>query len=244
MKKNCEKHGEYEPFKIVIGDTQTEIGCPMCHDEAVDAAMAETERQKDIAQEARYYKKLELMNIEPNYRFATFENYETVTDEQVKAVAIVRNLVAGKIHKVLMTGRNGTGKTHLACAAVLEIGGRILTMYEISTMIRASYTALADKTELQIVDDLARIPLLVIDEIGRTKGSETEANWLSYIIDKRHVRNLPLILISNKHVKKDCQKNGCPDCLENYIGDDIMSRLSENSSLLRFSGDDYRKKRK
>ena len=118
-----------------------------------------------------------------------------------------------------------------------------MTMYEVSTTIRASYTAKAEHTELEIVDGLARLPLFVIDELGRTKGGEADQNWLSYILDKRHVRKLPTILITNKHVKKACADGGCPDCLENYITEDVMSRLSEDGVLLKFTGEDWRKKR-
>ena len=119
-------------------------------------------------------------------------------------------------------------------------------MYEISARIRASYVSGAKETELDIVDELARLPILVIDEIGRTKGSDAETNWLSYIIDKRHVRHLPIILISNKHLNKTCeyrntQQKGCKDCLENYISEDIMSRLSEDGYLVTFKEGDYRK---
>jgi DNA replication protein DnaC len=96
------------------------------------------------------------------------------------------------------------------------------------------------------VNELARLPLLAIDEIGRTKGGDAEANWLSYIIDKRHVRGLPLILISNKHAHSDCPNQSedkvCADCLEYYIGEDIMSRLCDGGVMLKFSGADYRKR--
>lgn len=189
------------------------------------------------------------MNIEKEFFDASLDNFVTPTPELQHNLIRVRELVAGNVKKIVMLGKHGNGKTHLGCAALQILGGRILTMYEISTLIRASYTVRATETELEIVQELAHLPLLVIDEIGRTKGGDAEANWLSYIIDKRHVRKLPLILISNKHARADCKEKlldgsqGCPDCLENYIGEDIMSRLCEDGVLLKFSGDDYRKRR-
>jgi DNA replication protein DnaC len=183
------------------------------------------------------------MNIEPAFYDVTLGNFIADTPELEHNLARVRDLIEGRIQKTVMIGKNGTGKTHLACAALHILGGRIMTMYEISTAIRASYTPMATKTELDIVDELARLPLLVIDEIGRTKGGDAEQNWLSYLIDKRHNRGLPLILISNKHTRKTCESNGCADCLENYIGEDIMSRLNQGGALLKFSGEDYRKRK-
>jgi len=241
---HCDKHGDYEEQAATIFGMQLSAGCPLCAEERdVELSRAEAETR---AREATTQRALRLaeMNIEPEYFDASFDNFATPTPELQHALSRVRDLVAGRIQKIVMLGTNGTGKTHLACAAVQALGGRILTMYEISTAIRASYTAMAKHTELEIVDVLARLPLLAIDEIGRTKGGDAEANWLSYIIDKRHTRRLPLILISNKHARKDCPTGGCAGCLENYIGEDIMSRLVQGGVMLKFSGDDWRKSHK
>lgn len=240
----CEKHGAFEETGHFIrewGKTYW-AGCREC---AAEEEEKERERQR-FEEQQREHSRLESenvrMNIEPEFYAATFDTFEAATEELKHHKEKVQELVTGAIKKIVMTGKNGTGKTHLACAALHAIRGRIMSMYEISATIRASYAQHAQDSEIEIVDKLARVPLLVIDELGRTKGSDTEANWLSYIIDKRHTRGLPLILISNKHVRKSCEKGGCPDCLENYIGEDIMSRLVNNGVLLRFQGEDWRKR--
>jgi len=263
MMATCEKHGEYasEICECPAIESTTGLGilrpaysfetaCPQCAEEfeakmiARDKAAEEKERQDKIAEiERRRLYALKSMNIEPSFYEVRLENFIADTTELEHNLARVRDLIEGRIQKAVMIGKNGTGKTHLACSALHVLGGRIMTMYEISTTIRASYTPMANKTELDIVDELARLPLLVIDEIGRTKGGDAEQNWLSYLIDKRHNRGLPLILISNKHTRKTCEVNGCADCLENYIGEDIMSRLTQGGALLKFSGEDYRKRK-
>lgn len=240
---HCDKHGDYDVSTASIFGITFETSCPKCAEE-IDAEYDKKERQEIEAREkALRITRFNSQNIEPAYYDATLDNFQASTPELEHNLSKVRAMVAGNIKKIVMTGKNGTGKTHLACAALEALGGKIMTMYEISTTIRASYMRDAGETELQIVDGYARLPLFVIDEIGRTKGGDVEANWLSYIIDKRHVRNLPTILISNKHTRKTCPQNGCGDCLENYIGEDIMSRLCENGVLLKFTGDDWRKKR-
>ena len=236
MLVTCKKHNiEYENS---IPGTWLKAMCPKCVEE-MNAHEADMERRE--AQEESL-SKLRAMNIEPEYYGATLENFIALTPELKKAVEKVRQLVSGEIREIVMIGGNGTGKTHLAVAAVKELGGKIYSMYEISTRIRSTYTPRAREDELDVVNELARTPLLVIDEIGRTKGSGAELDWLSYILDKRHVRNLPTILISNKHLKKDCPERGCPNCFDNYIGADVMSRLSEEGLVLHFAGDDYRKR--
>ena len=180
----CDKHQlEYEPLGINMpGGIVITLGCPECA----------RERDKELDQEEQAREAIstdEAMrsaNIEPEYYDATLDTYQADTPEQVKAVQTVKRLIAGEIQQIVMTGSNGTGKTHLAIAAVKELNGKIYTMYEITTRIRQSYSPRADETELEIVDELARLPMLAIDEVGRTKGSDAELNWLSYIIDKRH----------------------------------------------------------
>ncbi len=207
--------------------------CPVCHKQAV----AELARKKSV-------QRLKRCRIEPMYHQATFETFRADTPELKRALRAVKELVTSKTGKLIFSGKNGTGKTHLGCAAVRELRGEIWSMYEIATLIRASYRSGSEKSELEIVDRLASIPLLVIDEIGRTKGSDAETNWLSYIIDKRHVRMLPLILITNKHLRKHCPEGSCGDCLENYIGNDVMSRFAEDGSVVLFGGADYRRKKR
>jgi DNA replication protein DnaC len=239
MKQICDKHGEYEaPEPITLFDQVLTAMCPLCDDETAKA-------QQAAAKAYELRRLIETANIEPEHENSTLEAFNADTEELSKAVQSVRRLLSGEVIKLVLTGRNGTGKTHLAVAAILaKNAGRIMTMYEISARIRASYTSLATRTEFDIVDELARLPLLAIDEMGRTKGSDAEMSWLSYILDKRHTRRLPTILISNKHVRKDCaDKQGCSNCLENFMGEDVMSRLSEDSLLVRFNGDDWRRKR-
>jgi DNA replication protein DnaC len=237
MTDHCPIHGAYESEEFYAMGARFTTSCPLC-EQADEIREAESKKAEALADRI---KRLESMNMEPAYIDATLESFKADTPELERAVSRTKDLIEGRIKKLVFVGRNGTGKTHLACAALHILGGRIMTMYEISTTIRASYTSRATQTELEIVDGYARLPLFVIDEIGRTKGGDVEANWLSYIIDKRHTRSIPLILISNKHVKKDCPAGGCADCLENYIGEDIMSRLNQDGALIRFTGADYRR---
>lgn len=235
----CEKHGEYDERKVTIFGKEIMMDCPSCTEEKLNE-----ERKKEIEENKNAItKEMERKNIEPIFYGATLENYIVENAEQKKAKEAIEKLIEERKGKIIMLGKNGTGKTHLAVCAVKGIGGRIYTMYEIATRIRASYTARAKEDELDIVNELARIPLLVIDEIGRTKGSDAEENWLSYIIDKRNSRGLPLIIISNKHTQKTCKEGGCKDCVENYLSEDVMSRLCVDGKVLYFTGEDFRKKR-
>jgi DNA replication protein DnaC len=237
---HCEKHGDYTEQTIDIFGFSLQVGCPDCEKERDEIERQEGVRQAQEAERAR----LESLNIEPMYFESTLDNFIAGSPEQERALSYARGMVKEKTGKLVLLGSNGTGKTHLAVGVVRELSGRLYSMYEITTRIRASYVSGAKETELDIVDELARIPMLAIDEIGRTKGSDAETNWLSYIIDKRHTRGLPLMLISNKHTRKTCPDGGCQNCLENYISEDIMSRLAEDGHLVNMIGEDYRRKKR
>jgi len=237
---HCEKHGDYTEQTADIFGISLHTGCPACEKERDEIEYQEGVRQAQEAERER----LESLNIEPMYFTSTLDNFNAGSPEQERALSYAQAMVNDRAGKLVLLGSNGTGKTHLAVGIVRVLGGAIYSMYEITTRIRASYVSGAKETELQIVDELSRIPMLAIDEIGRTKGSDAETNWLSYIIDKRHTRWLPLMLISNKHTRKTCPDGGCQNCLENYISEDIMSRLAEDGHLVNMTGEDYRRKKR
>jgi len=68
---------------------------------------------------------------------------------------------------------------------------------------------------------------------------------MSHVINKRHANFMPLVLISNRHLKKDCPENaekGCTKCLENFIDNDVTSRIMEDGIRMNFTGGDHRRK--
>ena len=131
MTKHCDKHNlDYEYTEA--GFMGIESSCPECANEAEEqfekeelSRKAEIEKQ---ANEARY----RAMGIPPAYFDTTFDNFKTDTEELRHNLETSKALVAEKIKSLIMVGKCGTGKTHLACAAVKEMGGRIIKMFAIS----------------------------------------------------------------------------------------------------------------
>jgi DNA replication protein DnaC len=110
-------------------------------------------------------------------------------------------------------------------------------------MLKRSYGEKFNR-EWKILGKLCETPLLVIDEIGRTKGMDWEMNWLSHVFNKRHANCRPTILISNRHLMSDCPEGakGCPKCLESFFDNDVISRIVEDGIVMKFAGEDYRYK--
>jgi DNA replication protein DnaC len=241
----CKKHGAYKRY---VNRMKQGSPCPRCAEER-ERKIAEKKRSETLEQEREDRNRfLRFCRIEPEHYLATLENYVPQNETQQKALDMVKALVGEykkrgveyvplRHGKLIISGHNGLGKTHLAAAAVKELRGQIWTMFEISAYIRSGYSQKSAKTEIEIIEELTRLPLLAIDEIGRSKGKEAEMNWLSIIVDKRHSRGLPIILLTNKPFRKDCT-NGL--CLEDFVDTDIISRFRDGGARVTLTGDDYR----
>ena len=239
----CEKHDfEYERKLYKLGSRTFATDCPKCQEERLEKQRQEgiKERKKIVEEQQKIARELKLkaQNIEPEFYSATLDNYVAKTESQKKALAAVKRLVNGEVKKVIMLGENGVGKTHLGSAAVKIKDGKIMTAYEVSLHIR---DGIAWGKEKESLDELCSYSLLVIDEFGRTKMSDAEKNWHSYIFDKRHVRGLDTMITGNGHFHKDCSKGGCEKCLEAMLDNDTISRFCQNGIIMTVTGPDQRR---
>ncbi len=232
--ENCIKHGAYKAEEIEILGIKIKTKCPLC----------EAEKNKRELEKEEVLQKLQIENdflkrgIEPEFFNVSLEDYKAETENEEKALKACKDLLEGKIKKVLLLGNNGTGKTMLADALAIKLHGVRVTMYELSAKIREGYSK--NKSELEIINALLSYPFIAIDEIGRTKGSEAELNWLSYLIDKAHTRGIRLLLISNKRQAHSLPKERLGEAIEYFLPNDAISRLRQNSVIVEVDGRDRR----
>ena len=229
------------PFGIILGR--------FC-DECIDKYDAQENKKINRQKETKRNEWLDAIGVKDNYTKATLDNYYPSTPSQTEALNACKQLDCGEITKLVLLGGNGVGKTHLASALVKKHNGLLITAYEMFATYRQCFTGKA--SELDVIKKFSRLPLLAIDEYGRTKGSEAEENFMSAIIDNRHSNNLPTVILSNLIRKRDCiffgkDNNACANCqrnncLESRLTKDVISRLRENSSVILIEGEDYRRR--
>jgi DNA replication protein DnaC len=102
---------------------------------------------------------------------------------------------------VLMLGPPGTGKSHLAQAigrAAIQQGHRVVYR-EAHVLIEELADATLDGTRKRYFDDLAAVPLLIVDDLGMRKLPHTAAEDLLELIMRRYERASTL-LTSNRPV--------------------------------------------
>jgi DNA replication protein DnaC len=193
---------------------------------------AENITKKEIERSLEIGKKFGIRYIN-----ATLDNYIAETKEQERVLSSIRAYIVYCDDKSLVfIGNHGTGKNHLATCVgryYLDQGKTIevVTAYFLFAKLKESWT-IAKETELILF--YSKVGLLVIDEIGRTFGSQTELNFLGEILNKRYNNKKPFLLISNIAEKEEADK---------FIGSQIDSRLSQMADIYYFTWDDWRKKK-
>lgn len=239
---NCEQHGAYTAKGFSIGRTTRWMGCPECariHQEAAGAA--EAKREAEDAQR-RLEARLDRSGIPLRYRVKDFDSFIADTDAKERALSVAMEFAANfashlsKGTTVVFSGLPGTGKSHLAIAIAQAVMVRHTALYtsaiDAVRMIRNTWRRDSEKTETQVLDMLASVHLLVLDEVGVQYGTEAEQVSLFDIIDKRYRDLMPTILLTNQN------KAG----MKAFLGDRSFDRLREGGKWVACDWESYRGK--
>lgn len=186
--------------------------------------------------------------IPPKYYTANltdiFQHYhQQVKNAQlIKAYAQKFNSVKEKGTNLLFCGDVGTGKTYMACALINDLIHRKFhcKFERVSHLVRgiqASFQPNTPYTEQELINRYVRYDLLVIDEIGLQRHTESTLLILSEIICERADYFKPIVLISNWPAKGNDENPGIREMLGNRIYDRL---LDCGSRVLPFDWDSYR----
>ncbi len=226
--RDCEHHGR---FAISQVDTQGVVRyipplCPVCTAERVSRRL------------------LDSASIPARYRTCDFVNYLAETPAQKAALRICREYAehfeqnAAEGRGLILQGNHGTGKNHLAAAIarkVLSLGRTVLfaTVREIVSRIRETWSGDAGPSEREIIRGFAEVDLLILDEVGRQYGTDSERIHLFEIIDRRYREMRPTIVLSNE----------TPAGIEACLGRAAYDRLCHHVTLVQFPWSSYRRGR-
>lgn len=245
VKTMCPLHGEYLANQVWLSGHIKEISeCPECFKlKQAQKAIEEEKARKEEAERNRKQRIVETrMPLE--YQTKDFSTFIQETDSQKAAFKLARRFVKGWEkakaggYGLLFLGSCGTGKTHLACAIMIELLKEYAFSYpryykasEIFSSVRSTYQAGSTTNEEETLKFFSSIQLLVIDEVGVQKGSEAEKRILFSILDNRVTSNKPTILMSNLG----------PKALEELLGDRLYDRVRSKCVPMLFAGPSMRK---
>lgn len=170
----------------------------------------------------------------------SFDTYKVMFDGQREALERARcyaNEFGIGMGGFVFSGSPGTGKNHLAAAIanhLMQSGKSVLivTVSELMIKFRDTYRKDSSVTESQLIDDLCRVDLLILDEIGVQHGSANEKIIINQIIDKRLGSKKPVGMLTNLDLKG----------MNDILGARVMDRMQMGGGLwVNFSWDSYRK---
>ncbi len=242
---HCAKHGDYMS-KLMQFPNKTDpvwSSCDQCLREDVkkqDQEMAAQQRKQQDQQ--RINEVLGRSAIPKRFLTRDLKNFTAELEGQKKALSAAaryareweQNLADGRC--LMMVGRPGTGKTHLAIGIgreVMEKGGTALfcRAHEAISAITETYSKDSTKTERQALDEFKRPDLLIIDEVGRQRGTDNERMMLFEIINRRYDEEKPTLIISNLNLEG----------LRNYMDEATEDRLRERGGrVITFDWESWR----
>jgi len=197
--------------------------------EAAQNSQAENEAAEKKAFEFRKWKTDQLSSIPPRFMAKGFDNYRATSQIQRDAVA---HLKTGR--SAIIYGGNGLGKTHLAFASIRYqvehgVSSRYALAFDFFSEIKRSFR---DDSTGAVMRRYAQTGYLVIDEVDKAFGSQTEFVYLYALVNERYNMMLPTVLITNANEED----------LVSVIGTSTLSRVAGDGAIIELSGEDYRQK--
>lgn len=205
--------------------------CPKCNhanarlapDRCTDTELAyDCDNCNRIAAEDKWAARQEAAGIPTDVRHATFENFapgdpRENSDHPDVFVTAARDLLNRRIRNLVIAGPPGVGKGHLTAAICNEAmrQGAKVRWRVVHRLFEALHRGYEDGNRETIIRQHGEIDILVLDEIAMAELPKDGQRSLYDILDMRHKRGCPTILLSNQPAEP----------IKNWLGPAITDRL-------------------
>jgi DNA replication protein DnaC len=207
----------------------------------------------------------EAAGIPPNYENATLDNFQIPQDNPTARLGLgtvlmqvksfVREFPTAEKPGLLLVGETGTGKTHLAVAALkalLEKGheGVFFDYQNLLDRIRSGYDRTSGASDKEAYRSALDADILLLDDLGSHRVTDWVEDIVTSMITYRCNHRKPLIAttnVSDDNVMEYKDAGGVVvsrKTLAEVIGTRARSRLHEMCRVVKMPGvEDYRLRR-
>ena len=224
------------------------MACEQCHDsywvsEVVEGV--ERVRRCDCWRQSIAGHQLTHSRIPRRYLHCQLSNFEQTVDSLREAHRRARAFVDAfpAVDKgLLLRGRHGVGKTHLAVAMLREIiaskgaRGYFYETRELLKLVRDTF-ATAGESEMDVLRPVLDADILVLDDLGAEKTSEWVQETLGLVVNTRYSERRPTIFTTNLDDTADTTN---PNSMYVQLGARTRSRLFEMCHWVDMEGPDVR----
>jgi DNA replication protein DnaC len=153
-----------------------------------------------------------------------------VNQRQIRSFATLEFIP--KAENIVFVGATGVGKTGLACSLLLKAvqNGYRALFIKAQDLFDEMYASLADRSTRRLLNSLAKIDILCIDELGYINAKTEQTNIFFKLMEERHHRR-PTIITTNLAYPE------WQDLLGNRpLTEALLSRLRERCHTVKIDG--------